>query len=282
MLIAQVTDLHLGFDPGNEGETNRRRLDAVLGYIAAMRVRPDMVFATGDLVEHGDVESYRAVRDAFESKGLHPWPCLGNHDVRANFASVFPEIPLAKGFCQYEIDQGDLRILVLDTLEEGRHGGAFCSVRARWLSARLSEQPERPTAIVMHHPPVAVGIDWLDVANDAPWVARFQECIAGRTNIVGVMCGHLHRPLTCRWNMTTIAVCAATAPQIVLDLSPVDIECPDDRPMLADDPPAYALHRWDGHTLVTHFDTVGPQSVLARFDSRMQPLLRSMMAERAP
>lgn len=30
MLIAQITDLHIGFDPDNPAEYNRKRLDEVL------------------------------------------------------------------------------------------------------------------------------------------------------------------------------------------------------------------------------------------------------------
>jgi 3',5'-cyclic-AMP phosphodiesterase len=281
MIIAQVTDIHLGFDPGNPVETNRKRLDSVLARIADMRVRPAMLLATGDLVEHGDIESYRAVAEALSATGIPAWPSLGNHDLRAPFASVFPDIPMPDGFCQYEIDEGDLRLLVLDTLEEGRHGGAFCAVRARWLSARLDEQPDRPTAIVMHHPPVAVGINWMDTVDSDGWVTRFRACLAGRANIVALICGHLHRPITCSWESTTIAICAATAPQIALNLSLVDADDPDQRPMIVDDLPAYALHRWDGRNLVSHFDTAGAPVALARFDAKMQPLVRSLMAERA-
>lgn len=51
------------------------------------------------------------------------------------------------GFVQHAIEDWPLRILILGTLEEGRHGGGFCEVRARWLAERLSEAPERPTLI---------------------------------------------------------------------------------------------------------------------------------------
>src|SRR3546814_6377909 len=46
------------------------------------------------------------------------------------------------------LDTGPLRFIILDTLEEGRHGGAFCDVRARWLADRVAEALDRPTVIV--------------------------------------------------------------------------------------------------------------------------------------
>ncbi|MBA3896501.1 MAG: phosphodiesterase [Sphingomonadaceae bacterium] len=280
MLIAQVTDIHLGFEPDNPSEFNRKRLDQVLKHLMAMTPKPDLLLATGDLVDRGDGESYRRLRLAFEQVDFPVWPCLGNHDIRDNFAAWFPERGAVDGFFQYEFEHQGLRFLVLDTLEEGRHGGAFCDVRAGWLRARLAEKVDQPTAIVMHHPPVEVGIEWMNTHPGEPWVERFRNCIAGKAQIVAIICGHLHRPITCQWERTTIAICPSTAPQIALELAPIDPERPDDRPMIIADPPAYAIHRWNGRELVTHFDTADAHVVLAKFDAKMQPLVRSLLSER--
>ena len=178
------------------------------------------------------------------------------------------------------MDTPTLRLLFLDTLEEGRHGGAFCDTRAAWLKARLAEQPDRQTVIVMHHPPVDVGVDWMSTHPDEPWVARFSQAIEGGANIRGIICGHLHRPITVGWRGTTISICASSAPQVALDLRKIDPEKPDGRPMIIADPPAFALHRWNGRELVTHFDVAEEHVVLARFDAKMQGLVRSVLGER--
>lgn len=280
MLIAQVTDLHLGFEPGNPAEFNRKRLDRVLAHLMAMTPRPQLLLATGDVVDRGDLESYQRLREALGAIDMPVWPCVGNHDLRDNFRAVFPEIPNADGFVQYEFDAGPLRFIVLDTLEEGRHGGAFCETRAAWLTARLGERADTPTVIVMHHPPVEVGIEWMNTDPDEPWVARFRGCVAGKSQIIQIICGHLHRAITCQWEGATIAICPSTAPQIALELAPIDPERPDDRPMIIADPPAYAIHRWNGAQLVTHYDTAEDHILLARFDEKMQPLVRSLMSER--
>ncbi len=280
MLIAQVTDIHLGFEPDNPAEFNRKRLDQVLKQLRTMTPRPDFLLATGDLTEFGDSDSYRRLTKAFEQIDFPVLPMVGNHDVRAAFAQWFPEFPLIDGFVQYAIDAGPLRLVMIDTLQEGRHGGAFCEVRAAWLTARLDEDPTRPTVIVMHHPPVEVGIEWMNTHAEEDWVQRFRACVAGRTNIVAIICGHLHRPITTLWAGTTVAICPATAPQVALDMSPIDPETPDNRPMIIADPPAFALHWWNGRELITHFDTAGAHVMLAQFDDKMQPLVRSLIAER--
>jgi 3',5'-cyclic AMP phosphodiesterase CpdA len=280
MLIAQITDIHLGFEPDSPGEFNRQRLDRALDALLALDPPPDLLLATGDLVDRGDVESYARLRQAFD--GL-PFPvslALGNHDVRENFAEVFPETPLADGFCQYELRAGPLRLLVLDTLEEGRHGGAFCERRAKWLCERLDEDGETQTLIVQHHPPIEVGIGWMNTDPTEPWVHRLADCLAGRTNVVGLVCGHIHRAVTTRWADLTVATCPSTAPQVALELRKIDPDVPDMRPLIVANPPAYALHWWNGRELITHYDTAEDHPVLARFDARLQEMVRNMMDER--
>ncbi len=282
MLIAQITDIHLGFHPGDPDEPNRRRLDRTLKALAETAPRPDLLLVTGDLAEEGDdLVSYRALREALADLPFPAHFALGNHDSRAPFLQVFPEQPTADGFVQYALDEGSLRILVLDTLEEGRHGGNLCESRAAWLADRLAEAPGRPTLIVLHHPPVATGLSWMSENPDAPWVERLRGIVAAHPNIVALVAGHLHRPIVTGWAGTVLVVCPSTAPQVALDLAPIDAEQPDGRPMIVADAPGYALHRWDGAALTTHFESAQDHEVLAAFGPALQPLVRMLEGERA-
>lgn len=282
MLIAQITDIHLGFDPGNPDELNRRRLDCVLRTLGEMVPRPDLLLATGDLADAGDdTESYAALKLSLSELAIPAYFALGNHDGRDAFRGTFPNIPMPGGFLQYAIEDHDLRILVLDTLEEGRHGGAFCETRAAWLRDRLAEAPDRPTLIVLHHPPIESGLSWMTEDPEAEWVRRLEAIVSAQRNIVAVIAGHLHRPVVTRWAGTILAVCPATAPQVALDLGEIDPETPDGRPMIVADPPWFAVHVWNGRQLVTHFDTAGGHDVLAHYGPELQPLVRMLAAEKA-
>jgi Icc protein len=281
MLIAQITDLHLGFDRDNPDELNRRRLDAVLARLIAMDPRPDLLLATGDLVEHGlDGISYGRLREAFSGLPFPVHCAIGNHDDRVAFLAAFPETPVADGFVQYAIEDGPVRILVLDTLAEGRHGGGFCERRADWLRARLAERPDAPTLVALHHPPIETGLAWMSENPDAGWVMRLWDVVAEADNIVAMIAGHLHRPVTTLWAGTMLAVCPSTAPQVALDVGEIDPERPDDRVMIVAGAPCFALHAWTGNGLVTHFDSAGDQEVLSRYGPSWQPLLRLLAAER--
>ena len=281
MLIAQITDIHLGFDRDNPREFNRQRLDRTLEALCALEPPPDLLLATGDIADDGDDRlSYARFREATDVLPFPVLHALGNHDSREPFLEIFPDTPTVDGFVQYAIDQFPVRILVLDTLEPGRHGGAFCETRAAWLRDRLDEMPDRPTAIVLHHPPIETGLSWMTENPDAAWVRRLADTVSGRSNIVAMIAGHLHRPIVTRWAGTILAVCPSTAPQVALDLAEIDPDKPDDRPMIVADHPSYALHYWNGRELISHFDTAEDHEVLARYTSKLQPLVRMLIDEK--
>lgn len=54
MLIAQITDIHLGFDPNNPDEFNRQRLNATLDALRVLSPQPDLLLVTGDIANDGD------------------------------------------------------------------------------------------------------------------------------------------------------------------------------------------------------------------------------------
>ncbi len=280
MLLAQVTDIHLGFDPDNPSEFNRKRLDQALKVLCEMTPQPDALLATGDLVDRGDQDSYQRLEEAFADLPFPVHMCLGNHDLRAPFHKQFPDVPMADGFVQYEIDDGPLRLLILDTLEEGRHGGAFCDVRANWLADRLSEKQDKPTLLILHHPPVESGIAWMNTDPREPWVSTLADTIAGHDQVKGMITGHLHRNISTSFEGTSLSICASTAPQVAFDLEPIDPDNPDGRNMIVADPPAIALHWWNGKQLVSHFETAEEHVMLARYDENLQPLVRALLAER--
>ncbi|MEQ7874622.1 phosphodiesterase [Sphingomonas sp. ASV193] len=281
-LIAQITDLHIGFDRGNPHELNVRRLSMVIDRLNAMTPRPTLLIVSGDIVEWpDDIDAYRhakALVARFE--GPVAW-AMGNHDGREAFAAVFPEVPSdPHGFVQYELDHGGLRWLMLDTLDDARHGGMLCTKRIGWLKARLAERRRDPTVIVLHHPPVDTGIDWMSALSGEKWVRRLHRAISPARQVVGLLAGHVHRPIATSFAGRTLAVVPSTAPGLALDLDDIDPAHPDNRPLILLDSPHYALHYWNGERLLTHFDRAEPDNALARYTSNLQPMIREFLTER--
>ncbi len=129
MLVAQITDIHLGFDPGQPDELNRQRLDQVLAILAALDPLPDLLLATGDIADKGnDGESYARFNEATANLPFPVYPALGNHDSRPEFIAAFPDAPVADGYVQYAI--------------EGFPSASWCSTR--WSMAATAAASTRP------------------------------------------------------------------------------------------------------------------------------------------
>ena len=282
MLIAQITDLHIGFDRDNPHELNVRRLNLVIDELNEMSPRPEMLLITGDLVENGDdTDAYRHVHALVGRwQGPKVW-LVGNHDARANFRHELPDVPADEnGFVQYEIEQGGVRWIVLDTLDEGRHGGMICERRAWWLAERLQEKQDVPTVILLHHPPVDTGIEWMSALPTEQWVKRLEAIVRPAGQVICLIAGHVHRPIATSFAGKPLIVSPSTAPQVALDLDAIDPQHPDGRALIIADAPGYSLHYWDGQTLLTHFEIAGPRNVLASYNSNLQPMMRAFLTER--
>jgi len=283
VLIAQMTDIHVGFAPEDgEEELNLVRFRATLKRLLEGPNRPDMLVLSGDITDRGDAASFAKTAALLADCPFPVLPLVGNHDSREALRTAFPQVvPAEGGFLHYVVEARlGLRVICLDTLEDGRHGGAFCEARAAWLAARLAEAPDTPTLIVMHHPPVVVGIDWMDPAPNEPWMERLRGVLEGQSQVQAIHCGHLHRPIITRFAGIPLGITPSVAPLVAMDLNPIDKDIPDDRDLITTEPPAYALHRWDGQALVSHYERVGDWQVLARFTPGLQPMIEGMFAER--
>lgn len=276
-----MTDIHIGFDPDEKPEElNRIRFRKTLDRVVNSPNPIDMLVLSGDLTDHGDRESFEKTASLLTICPFPIYPMVGNHDTRVELLNAFPDTPTNGGFIQYAVEHEGLRIIFLDTLELGRHGGAFCEARRDWLAAELAAHPATPTLIFMHHPPVVAGIGWMDPGADEAWMQRFGQAVEGHRQILAIHCGHLHRPIHAMFKGIPVSVTASVAPLVAMDLRIVDPDSPDGRDLITTEPPTYALHRWEDAALVTHYEAVDDWDVLASYSENLQPMIREMFAER--
>ncbi|NUP12652.1 MAG: phosphodiesterase [Polyangiaceae bacterium] len=249
MLIAQISDIHIRED----GQRCCGWVDTApflakaVDKLNALRPSPSAVVVTGDLVDSGSPAEYARLHALLAPLAMPYYLVVGNHDRREPLRAAFPDhAHLRSGpFVQYTIDELPVRLVVLDTNIPGQHAGELCGERLDWLERRLAEQPNRPTAIFMHHPPFKTGnipLDRLDLSGKE----RLAAIVSKFRNIHGVFCGHLHRAIQARFAGTIAMTCPSTAHQVHLSLGESSIMAFDM------EPPACQLHWWDGHSLVTH------------------------------
>jgi 3',5'-cyclic AMP phosphodiesterase CpdA len=270
MSIAQITDMHIR----PEGVLAYGRVDTApylaraVEHLLRLRPRPDVVLATGDLVDAGSAEEYRRLRALLAPLTMPVYLIPGNHDARDTLADVFADhayLPRGGRFMQYVVEDYPVRLVGLDTLVPGQVGGLLCEERLGWLAVRLAEAPDRPTVIFMHHPPFVTGIAHMDNYGLAR-AHEFAEVVRRHSQVERVVCGHLHRPIQARVGGTLASTAPSTAHQVVLDLE-------DGNPlMFAMEPPACQLHVWrPGAGLVSHTSYIGDYDGPYRFSDGRRP-----------
>ena len=254
MLIAHITDLHLRKQDelAFSGRIDTaQRLDTTIDYLNGFRPRPDLVLVTGDLVDFGKPEEYANLRRVLVRLSTPAYLIPGNHDHRENLRQAYADqawMPKS-GFLHYVVDGHPVRLIGLDTLDQGKVSGLMCEERLAWLDARLTEAPSTPTLLFMHHPPYTTGMVKMDGYACAGG-DRMGEVVRRHPQVERIVCGHLHRATVRRWCGTVISSSPATAPEVALNIHDQGIHG------WVETPPYVGFYLWQDGGIVSHLAAV--------------------------
>ena len=192
--IIWMSDPHYQESGTIDGLDPRARLNAAVAYINAHHDDADFAVLSGDLVGDEIEGDYTGIARELAKSTVTIYPLMGNNDERAGFLDhlKLPKTTMPD-FVQYVIDASDKTFICLDTHKVGSAAGQFCKARQEWLEATLSQSPQVPTYIFMHHPPVALGLPPQDeiMLEDH---AAFLEIIGRHPQVRHLFMGHVHRP----------------------------------------------------------------------------------------
>jgi Icc protein len=266
MIIAQITDCHISAGDGaiDKYIDTAAYLTRAVDHLNALTPAPDVVLATGDLVDKGTVEEYERIREIFEPLEAPLYLIPGNHDNRENLTAVFHDhayLPPAGDFIQYVVEDHPVRLIALDTLIDGQATGDMCGPRLAWLDERLAEAPDRPTLLFMHHPPFLTGMRKMDQSGLTD-TKPLSDVVGRHDHVELIISGHLHRPIVRRFAGTVASVCPSTAHQLALDLGAAE------KLSVTKEPPAVGLHLWrqSERSLVSHISYIGDYPERLIFD----------------
>jgi 3',5'-cyclic AMP phosphodiesterase CpdA len=206
--LLHLSDLHLSAEfARDEGVDADRSLSLVLEACAHL-TDIAAVLVTGDIADDGSAAAYARARAALldfaRARGAHLMLCTGNHDDRGAFKAVLGTGHLTPAgeqcgepgpadlICASTVVDG-LRIITLDSLVPGKWFGRLGDEQLAWLRSLLDEEQDLPTVIVVHHPPVDLGVEIqqrMRLEDSAELTSAVQS-----GSVSAILCGHLHQQI---------------------------------------------------------------------------------------
>jgi len=170
-----------------------------------------VVIHTGDLVHNGSDEEYRLTKSIMDELRVPYFITPGNRDTVTalikNF-SLHSYQNAETAFLQYATNVLGYHLIASDTSTGNNNLGFLDFQRLAHLDNLLNEQPERSTVIFMHHPPINLSNSGLlkHEYENYRMVENFSEIIDRHPQVIGILCGHIHRSLTGWINATPLIV----------------------------------------------------------------------------
>jgi 3',5'-cyclic-AMP phosphodiesterase len=231
LVIAHVSDTHFGDSVREPTARNA----AVMDHLLAMDPRPDVLVVSGDVADHGLPEEYVAAR-----AWLDRWPgvlavCPGNHDVRAAFVTG-----LGIG-TRTVVEMAGTRFVMLDSLIDAVDGervdeGRLGEEQMEWLDRELAASGT-PAFVVLHHPPVTIGVSLMDPIRLLDGDA-LGTVIAAHPHVLATLVGHAHTMCSTTYAGRPLLIGGGVVSTVPLDAEPFPV-------VWYAAPPTLALHLVD-------------------------------------
>ena len=184
----------------------------------------------------------------------------GNHDDPAALIASFGDTPyLGNGVSPaYTVEYPQATLVLANSWVQGSPAGCLGPAQLAWIDQVLGARRDVPAFVCLHHPPVPVGIPFLDgmILDDA---AALAAVIGKHPHVVRVLAGHVHRDTSALFAGTLMTTAPSTLQQAALRLH--DAEPPG----YVADPTGFLLHILDGTRCVTHSVAVSHATAVRAF-----------------
>lgn len=217
MIIAQISDTHI-LSKSSQLPEGASRVDDLRRCIFDInRDGVDAVVHTGDTVHQGLPEEYEHLREILSELSSPFFLVPGNRDRHAVLREYFSDLsylPKTGDFLQYTLENSSLRLVVLDSVQDGERKGVFCKQRLKWLDETLSKQTNQPTLLFIHHPPFDIEPHYVSGYREQKEADDLTAMVRRHPQVKGLLCGHVHRLHRELWAGTV----ASTMPSVAVDL----------------------------------------------------------------
>jgi hypothetical protein len=194
VLVNHVSDTHWGYRDWSDEEGDTMLQDYAEGLVPVV----DLFLHTGDIVDHGlSTEDDYAVpwlTTAGCPAGASLW-VMGNHDIRGRSTHTRQAWETAYGRdANTYVDVKGIRFLTITVDDFSLEDSQWTVPPESWeWAADMATEHDGPVVFCDHYPPMEFGglLTQDALLPQASLNDLFEDC----PNIVGMMCGHLHRNL---------------------------------------------------------------------------------------
>lgn len=203
MKFAHVSDLHLMPDTSGGGAQGPSSLDvakAIAEDLSVIADGLDLVVVSGDLTEQADASSFATFERIFGRVGLPIFVVPGNHDGPAGMLDYMTSSSrlVEWHLTNRVVEIGGVRFLGLNTSVDGLTQGALDDTALSLVEEQVRNESDQRLVLVMHHPPLVLGLQQFDEFADIERGDELLEIIAASKKEVIVLSGHVHRPYNVR------------------------------------------------------------------------------------
>lgn len=253
MRLAHVSDLHI-LPPGSEAEAQRPTswdmATAIADDLVSISGGLDLVVVSGDLTEKADAASFATFERIFSRIDLPIVVVPGNHDGPSGMLDYVQQSSVLANWdiSNRAVEIGGVRFLGLNTCVDNLTQGAIDADALTLVEAEIARQSDARLIVVMHHPPLLLGLDTFDGFCEIERGGELLRLLTTADQDILVLSGHVHRPFMARKGNLTCFVAGSM-------IAPYDSALPfgDDpiRPAALQD--FYYIHDIDpgGHHVVT-------------------------------
>ena len=223
MKLLHLSDLHLRSAPD---ALQNIRLRACIDRLLAEHADADLCLITGDLAEEPTEPTYHILRNEISRLPFRTHLLLGNHDCRDAAFTTLPQLARdPHGFAQALVVTPAGPLILLDTLDERRHGGLLCPRRLDWLAETLATLRGTGVMVALHHAPFATGLAGMDAYGlDPEAAATLSRLLCDHGAVRHLFFGHYHRLIHGPWQGIPYSCLPSFAEQVALrQPDPVDV-----------------------------------------------------------
>ena len=160
----------------------------------------DLTIIKGDIADRGLPEQFEAARRSFSRFKAPHHAFLGNHDYYARNEGIEVDgyALLGQPSAPRTLELGGWNLVLLETVEPGKHHGVFPQERREWLEKELANSMDArtPSLLFMHHQPVPPEQSHRypnSIGMNPDHSLGFFDIVGGNPHVKGVLIGHTHR-----------------------------------------------------------------------------------------